>query len=68
MRRNLLALALCLALATAQAHDADSDHQDGDDISHINGGITAESGRHYGDLETVNGGIRITFQIGRAHV
>ena len=59
MRRHLLAFSLCLAFASAQAHDKDSDHDDGDDISHINGGITAEAGHHYGDLDTVNGGISL---------
>lgn len=56
MRRTLLALALPAALcfATAQAHDSD-----GNDISKVNGGITAESGQHYGDLDTVNGGITV---------
>ena len=58
MRRTLLAIALPAALcfATAQAHE------DGDgnrDISHVNGGITAEAGEHYGDLDTVNGGISV---------
>jgi hypothetical protein len=54
MRRTLLALALALAVSGAQAHD-DSGH----DISRVNGGITAEAGKHYGDLDTVNGGISV---------
>ena len=54
MRPTLLALALALAVSSAQAHD------DGNgDISHVNGGITADAGQHYGDLDTVNGGISI---------
>ncbi len=57
--RLLLAMVLGLAVGTAQAHD-DSDHdRHGGDISHVNGGITAEAGQAYGDLDTVNGGIRV---------
>ena len=54
-RASLFALVLPLALvfSAAQAHDPD---QDGD-VSKVNGGITAEAGQHYRDLETVNGGI-----------
>ena len=58
MRRAiLLALVLpaALCLATAQAHE----HEKGGSISHVNGGITAETGETYGDLETVNGGITV---------
>jgi hypothetical protein len=55
MRRTLLALALALAVSAAQAHDND----DGQDISHVNGGITADAGQSYGDLDTVNGGISL---------
>jgi hypothetical protein len=57
MRRTLLAIALpaALCLATAQAHESDGNN----DISKVNGGITAEAGEHYGDLETVNGGISV---------
>jgi DUF4097 and DUF4098 domain-containing protein YvlB len=57
MRRTLLAIALPAALcfATAQALETG----DGHDISKVNGGITAESGQHYGDLDTVNGGISV---------
>ena len=58
MRRAiLLALVLpaALCLATAQAHE----HEKGGSISHVNGGITAETGETYGDLETVNGGISV---------
>lgn len=54
MRPTLLALSLALVLSTAQAHD-----DQGHDISHVNGGITAESGHSYGDLDTVNGGISL---------
>ena len=59
MRRILLALALCLAFTAVQAHDSDDDNNSGGDISHVNGGITAEAGQHYGDLDTVNGGISL---------
>jgi hypothetical protein len=57
MSRTLLALALSLALSStpALARQADA----GQDISHINGGISAEAGQRYGDLETVNGGISL---------
>ena len=51
MIRTLPTLALSLALAAAPAF-AD------DDISKVNGSITAESGRSHGDLDTVNGSIR----------
>jgi DUF4097 and DUF4098 domain-containing protein YvlB len=54
MRRTLLALALALAMTGAQAHNEDQG-----DISHVNGGITAEAGHTYGDLDTVNGGISL---------
>ena len=56
MRRTLLALALALAVSGAHARD---DTESGRDISHVNGGITAEAGQRYGDLETVNGGISV---------
>ena len=54
MRRTLLALALALAVSSVQADDTS-----GNDISKVNGGITAEAGQHYGDLDTVNGGITV---------
>ena len=62
MRLAFLALALCLAFPVAHAHDDDDsrdgrDGRDGQSISHVNRGITAEAGRRYGGLETVNGGI-----------
>ena len=60
MRRPLLALALALVISAVQAHDTDKDeHRPGQDISHVNRGITAEAGRQYGDLETVNGGVNV---------
>lgn len=46
------ALFLTLALCAAPAFAAE-------DISKVNGSISAESGQTYGDLETVNGSIRI---------
>ncbi|WP_211369406.1 hypothetical protein [Pseudoxanthomonas kalamensis] len=46
------ALLLTLALAATPALAAQ-------DISKVNGSITAEAGQSYGDLETVNGSIRI---------
>jgi hypothetical protein len=54
-RATLFALVLPLALAfsAAQAHDEEGS------ISKVNGGITADSGQHYRDLETVNGGITL---------
>lgn len=45
----LVALSLCTPLAFAQAQDVDK----------VNGSITAEAGRAYGDLSTVNGSIKI---------
>lgn len=44
----LLTLTLCCGSAWAV-----------DDISKVNGAISAEAGRAYGDLETVNGGITV---------
>lgn len=46
----LLATALALASGGALAQD---------DISKVNGGVSAEAGQTYRDLSTVNGGIRI---------
>jgi hypothetical protein len=46
------ALFLTLALSVGSALAAE-------DVSKVNGSITAESGQTYGDLETVNGSIRI---------
>lgn len=54
MRHALLALALVLAGSGAQARE-----ESGKDISHVNGGISAEAGKHYGELDTVNGGISV---------
>ena len=48
--RTALFLALALGAGTALAAQ---------DISKVNGSITAEAGQAYGDLETVNGSIRI---------
>lgn len=50
MKRILLALALAAACGTVAAQE---------NISRLNGGITAEAGKAYGKLDTVNGGIRI---------
>ena len=58
MSRTLLALALTLALSSAQAFAKDP-AASGQDISHVNGGISADAGQHYGDLDTVNGGISL---------
>jgi len=52
MKLNPLSALLVLALASGSAW-AD------EDISKVNGRITAEAGRQYGGLETVNGGISI---------
>ena len=52
-----LVLPFALAVSAVQAHDHGDDH-DGS-ISKVNGGITAEAGRHYRDLETVNGSISV---------
>ena len=48
--RTALFLALALSASTAFAQQ---------DISKVNGSVTAEAGQAYGDLETVNGSIRI---------
>ena len=47
--RTALFLALALSAGTVLAQD----------VSKVNGSITAEAGQTYGDLETVNGSIRI---------
>jgi len=49
--RNVLFLALALAVSPAFAAQ---------DISKVNGSITAEAGQTYGELQTVNGAIRIS--------
>ncbi len=67
MSRTLLTLALALALAgpQVQAHDNDDGggqggkDRAGQDISHVNGGISTEDGQRYGDLDTVNGGVHV---------
>ena len=56
MNRTLLFIVLLAASGVAMAHDHD-DHGPGHDIDKVNGSITAEAGRSYGDLSTVNGGI-----------
>ena len=48
--RTALFLALALSAGTAFAQQ---------DVSKVNGSVTAEAGQAYGDLETVNGSIRI---------
>lgn len=48
--RTALFLTLALSAGTALAAE---------DVSKVNGSITAEAGQTYGDLETVNGSIRI---------
>lgn len=64
MNRSLLFVVLftlsgTAALAgTASAQDR-AEHGRGRDIDKVNSSITAEAGQAYGDLSTVNGGIRI---------
>jgi DUF4097 and DUF4098 domain-containing protein YvlB len=52
MTRYRTALLLSLALATGPALAQQ-------EISKVNGSVTAEAGQTYGDLETVNGSIRV---------
>ena len=60
MRRNLLALAIALSMSVSAVQAHDDDHgQPGQSVSRVNGGITAEAGQTYGDLDTVNGGITV---------
>jgi hypothetical protein len=59
MRRTLIALALALSLGAPAAFAHDDGDEKGGSISKVNGGITAEAGQQYRDLETVNGGIRL---------
>ena len=54
MNRTLLFTVLLATAGVAQAHD----EQRIRDIDKVNGSITAEAGQFYGDLSTVNGGIR----------
>lgn len=56
MRRSLLTLALALSLGSTAVQARDDE---GGSISKVNGGITANAGVTYGDLETVNGGISL---------
>lgn len=53
MSRVRTALFLAVALSAGPAFAAE-------DVSKVNGSITAEAGQTYGDLETVNGSIRIS--------
>ena len=55
-RATLFALVLPFALAVSTAAAARDEEGS---ISKVNGGITAEAGQHYRDLETVNGGINV---------
>ena len=59
MRRPLLALALALAVPARPGPRRRRTSTARADISHVNGGITAEAGQRYGDLDTVNGGISV---------
>ncbi|MET0131334.1 MAG: hypothetical protein ABW207_11785 [Stenotrophomonas chelatiphaga] len=52
MKRISLPLLFALALPCAPALASD-------DISKVNGSITAEAGQRYGDLDTVNGSIKV---------
>lgn len=56
MNRFLLCTIL---LATSTAAFASPQASERRSIDKVNGGITAEAGRAYGDLETVNGGIEL---------
>ncbi|HEY0333330.1 MAG TPA: hypothetical protein VGC74_06400 [Stenotrophomonas sp.] len=53
MKRRQLALLVGLVLAAGAACASEQD------VSKVNGRITAEAGQQYGDLDTVNGGISI---------
>lgn len=50
-------LAIVLTISTALA--ANLAHADAPDLSKVNGSLTAEAGRTYGDIDTVNGSISI---------
>ncbi|MCT8287691.1 hypothetical protein NYQ43_18850 [Xanthomonas translucens pv. translucens] len=52
MKRTHLSVLLALGLLAGPALAAEG-------ISKVNGSITAEAGKQYGDLETVNGGINV---------
>ena len=61
MIRRPLAIALALCLSTAAlAHETEHEHE-GRDRSRVMGGLNADEGEVVGDLETVNGGIRVDF-------
>ena len=51
MRHALLALAVALSLGAPAALAHGDEHEHGGNISKVNGGITAESGHEYRDLD-----------------
>ena len=53
MKQLILAIALAAALGSAHAE------QNAPSLSKVNGSLTAEAGKAYGDLDTVNGSITI---------
>lgn len=53
MTRHTIALALIAALGASLAY------ADAPDLSKVNGSLTAEAGRTYGDIDTVNGAITV---------
>lgn len=53
MKYLILSLALATAIPNVYAHG------DMEDLSKVNGSVTAETGHAYGDVSTVNGSIRI---------
>ena len=53
MKQLILAIALAAALGNAHAE------QNAPSLSKVNGSLTAEAGKAYGDLDTVNGSITV---------
>ena len=56
---NRFLICTVLAAASAAAFASPQAHEIRRDIDKVNGAITAEAGRAYGDLGTVNGGIQL---------
>ena len=53
MKQIILAIGLAAAMGSTQAE------QDAPNLSKVNGNLTAEAGKAYGDLDTVNGSITV---------
>ena len=61
MKQLILAIALAAALGSAHAE------QNAPSLSKVNGSLTAEAGKAYGDLDTVNGSITVEEKAAARH-